>query len=155
MDNLVTFVSFLDQEGIPVGLDIQNFYPERTRSYQGRQFMWGGFGYTGAEVSLAAANVEATLVFVVSDLMLSYAQRAHTERWLARVWTVWLDPETLEETTDRLEEIYSVTSWTQNLTNLAMTLSSPLDARDAEIPSRVLTRALVGDLPPSGSVLFL
>lgn len=155
MDALATFVSFQSQEGVPVGLDIQNFYAEQVRTYEGRQFMWAGFGYTGAAVSLAAANVEATLVFMVTDLMLSYAQLAHQQRWLARVWTVWLDPDTLDETSDQLEEVYSVSSWTQDLSNLAMTLSSPLDAQDAEIPARVLTRTMVGDLPPSGSVLFI
>jgi hypothetical protein len=156
MDALASYVTFLDADGAETGLSIHNFpHADPLRFYEGRTYLHAGFGYTGAEVSLDAANSEAALVFVVTDLMLATAEKAAKERWLAEVWTVWLDPDTLAETTDRLEELYVVTSWKQNLRELVMTLGSPLDARDAEIPARVLTRKLVGNLPPSGAISFL
>ena len=155
MDALSTYISFIDRAGARVGYEFQNFHAEQARTYEGLDYLWAAFGYTGAAVDIQAANVDASLVFTVTDLMLAFAQQAADNEWLVRVWTVWLDPETLDETSDRLEEVYAITSWSHNRTELTLRLASPLDAQAAEIPSRVLSRKLVGSLPPSGTIAFV
>jgi hypothetical protein len=155
MDALASYISFTDRDGVYLGLDFQNFFPEEIRLYLTREHLFAGFGYTGSTVDIAAANIEASLVFLATDLMISIAEQAAAEQWLCRVRTVWLDPETLEETTDRLVEVFSVTSWAYNQEELVLRLASPLDAQAAELPARVLTRQMVGDLPATGSISFV
>ena len=155
MDALGTYVAFTDKAGVDRGINVQNFHAAQTRTVLGRDFLYGAFGYTGAVVDIDAANLEASLVFGTAELWLNVAQQATDEEWLARIWTIWLDPDTLAETSDMLSEVYAVTSWVSNLSEVILTLSSPLDAQRAELPARVLSRKIVGDLPPSGNVEFL
>lgn len=152
---LSTYISFLDRDGVSQDLRFQNFFPDQARDYEGQIFQPAGFGYTGAAVDIQAANVEASLVFLVTDLLLDFVDNTAMQQWLVSVWTVWLDPETLEETSDRLEEVYAISSYSHNQRELVMTLSSPLDAQTAELPARVLSRAIVGNLPPTGAVPFI
>lgn len=155
MDALASYISFIDQAGVPVGQNFQNFHMEATRSYEGRSYMWAGFGYSGAVVDIDAANVEATLVFYVTDLMLALAEQAMSQYWLVNVKTVWLDPQTLNETSDRVEEFYAVAGYQHNLTEMTMRLASPLDAQAAELPARVLSQRIVGRLPPTGALQLI
>lgn len=152
---LSTYINFIDHDGNAMNLRFQNFFPDETRAYEGKTYQPAGFGYTGAAVDLNAANVEASLVFLVSDLILSFAQQAADDEWLVEVQTVWLDPDTLQETSDRLEEVYGVTGWSHNQRELVMRLGSPLDAQAAELPARVLSQKMVGNLPARGSISFV
>jgi hypothetical protein len=155
MDALASYVQFLEEDGTPTGNNFQNFFAEQTRSYNGATFLWAGFGYSGAAVDINAANTQASLVFYLSPVILGFADTAARENWLVRVFTVWLDPVSLNETSDRLAEIFTLTSWQHDLVQLRMQLGSPLDAQAAEIPARVLSEGIVGRLPPTGSVSFV
>jgi hypothetical protein len=154
-DALASYISFEDREGTALGFDFQNFHVQQTRSYEGRSYLFAGFGYTGSTVDIAAANIDANLIFLVTDLMISLVEQAAAEEWLCRVKTVWLDPGSFAETSDRLEEVFSVVSWACNQEELVLRLASPLDAQAAELPARVLSRRLVGNLPPSGAISFV
>lgn len=154
-DALASYVSFMDFNGADTGVNFQNFFADQTRSYEGRSYAASGFGYSGATFDLQGANTEAVLVFPVTEMSQSFIAQAADERWLVRVKTVWLDPETLVETSNRIEEIYAVTAWKNTLTELQVSLSSVLNAQDTEIPSRVLSRRIVGSLPPKGSIDFV
>jgi hypothetical protein len=155
MDAIATYIDFLDSDGARLGYAFQNFFSESSRSVDLVSYLWAGFGYSGAAVDINAANVEASLVFAVSDLMLGYAEQAIQNDWLVNVKTIWLDPVTLAETSDLLDETYAITSYKHNLSELVMTLGSPLDAQTAELPARVLSRKLVGNLPPTGAISLI
>ena len=152
---LASYVSFMDSDGVDVGVNFQNFFNNETRNYEGRAYSASGFGYSGAIFDLQAANTEGVLVFPVTEMSQSWIRQAADERWLVRIKTVWLDPETLNETGDRIEEVYAVVAWRNNLTELQVSLSSVLNAQDAELPSRVLSQRIVGSLPPKGSIDFV
>ena len=154
-DALASYISFMKADGVDVGVNFQNFFNQQTRSYEGRSYAASGFGYSGATFDLQGANTEGVLVFPVTEMSQSFIREAADERWLVRVKTVWLDPETLDETSERIEEIYEVVAWKNNLTELQVSLSSVLNAQDAEIPSRVLSQRIVGSLPPKGSIDFI
>lgn len=154
-DALASYVSFMDFDGNDTGVNFQNFFANQTRSYEGRSYAASGFGYSGATFDLQGANVEAVLVFPATEMSQSFIAQAANERWLARVKTVWLNPETLAETGNRIEEIFAVTAWKNTLTEVQVSLSSVLNAQDTEIPSRVLSRRIVGNLPPKGSIDFV
>jgi hypothetical protein len=155
MDALGTYVVFTNKAGVDRGINVQNFHAEQMRNHLGRDFLYAAFGYSGATVDIQAANLEASLVFACDALWMNVAQQATDEGWLARIWTIWLDPDTFAETSNALSEVYAVTSYVNNLSEVVLNLSSPLDAQRAELPSRVLSRQIVGDLPPTGTIEFL
>ena len=154
-DALASYVVFKTASGNDANVNLQNFYAEQNRSYQGRTFAWAGFGYTGSTVSLSAANTEAQLVFAVTPVTVPIMQQAYRDRWLVEVSTVWLDPDTLTETSNRLVEVYAAVGLQSDGNRLALQLGSPLDAQAEEIPSRVLTRKLVGQLPATGQLSLI
>lgn len=152
MDALCIFASFRDRSDNRVGIDFQNFYAEDAKSHNGITYSWAGFGYSGASVNIDAASIEATLVFPTNELSLSVLTSAVTQEWLVEVETVWLDPETLATTSDRLTEFYSCIGVANDFEQVALRLGSALDAQTAELPARVLSRRLVGNLPATGAV---
>lgn len=155
MDALASYIVFQDQAGVDVGFNMQNYHAEQSRVYIGRTFMWGGFGYTGSSVDLNASNTESQLVFAINPLVLSTVKQAVDSEWIVQVNTVWLDPDTLDETADRLTEIYTAVGYQTDTVNVTLRLGSPLDAQSAEIPSRVLTRKIAGQLPATGQLSFI
>ena len=151
MDAFASYITFLTFEGSDTGVRFQNFHQD-TRSYEGRSYPFSGFGYSGATYDLQGANVEGVLLFPSNEMSQSFIAQAAEDRWLVEVKTVWLNPDTYAETSNRLTEVYAVVSWSNNLTELECRLSSPLNAQDAELPARVLSQRIVGSLPPKGSI---
>ena len=45
-----TYVSFQERDGTYTGNDFQNFHAGVTRAYDGRNYMYGAFGFSGAAV---------------------------------------------------------------------------------------------------------
>ena len=152
MDALGTYISFATFTGQDVGINLQNFHANEFRQYEGRSYAYSGFGYSGATYELQAANTEAVLVFANNDMSQSFIEQAVEDRWIVRVKTVWLDPDSYQETSRRVEEVYAVVAWTTDLTQFRCQLSSPLNAQDEELPARVLSQRIVGSLPPKGSI---
>ena len=147
-----TYVKFIDRDGEDTSNRFQNFFPNETRTYNGESYIFGGFGFSGGALDLQGGNISANLVFAVNTLSMSRFIQAVEERWLVKVRTVWLDPETLNESSTHSEEVYAVTGLDHDTNRLSLRLSSPLDAVSENAPRRLLTRKLVGDLPPTGNI---
>lgn len=147
-----TYLQLTTKEGAPTGFSFQNFFHGQNRSFKGADYMYAGFGFSGSTVDVNAANISATLVFAVNTLDLNVFKQAADDRWLAIVRTVWLNPETLEETSTFLEEVYAVIGFSHDASRLSINLSSPLDAISGQAPRRTLNQALVGALPATGSI---
>ena len=73
---------------------------------------------------------------------------------MLRIRTVWLDPDTFDETATFSEEVYQVVGFQHDGSRLSLDLSSPLDAVSGQAPKRVLTQYLVGSLPSTGQISF-
>lgn len=149
-----TYIRFQLPTGAETGYAFQNFHSGDTRSYQGVDYTYAGFGFSGSSVDLQGSNIQASLVFAVSNLLLNFIQEAADSRWIIRVRTVWLDPDTYAETSTFMEETFQVTGYQHNGSRLALELSSPLDAVGGQAPRRVLTQYLVGSLPATGQIFF-
>lgn len=149
-----TYLKFTDRAGIAVGLLLHNFHPGETRNWQGADYVFGNFGFSGSTVDIGAANISATLVFGLNELSLATFETAARMRWLAHVQTVWLEPDTLVEKNIWMTEIYSVNKFSRHLSRINVDLGSPLDATSIDLPRRVLTQALVGALPTTGQSFF-
>ena len=151
-----TYVKFLQRDGSEplTPFNLQNFHQGETRFYEQTNYIYGAFGFSGGAVDADAANIEASLVMQLNELNLNFATTAADNLYLAQIRTVWLDPETLEETTLRMEELYAVVGFDHNNSRLSMRLSNPLDAVAANVPRRKLSPALVGALPSTGNISF-
>ena len=150
-----TYVRFQLFTGASSGYAFQNFHASETRNYAGNSYVYAGFGFSGGTVDLQGGNIKASLVFAVSQLLLNFIQEAADSKWVAQIRTVWLDPDTLEETSTYTEEIYQVVGYQHNGSRLSLDLGSPLDAVAGQAPRRVLTQHLVGSLPATGQISFV
>ena len=130
----------------------QNFFKGDTRSYNGSLYMYGGFGFSGGTLDLEAGNIQASLVFDLNALSLPVFEQAAREFWIAEIRTVWLDPVTFAEGSEHSQEVYAITGLSHDNSRLQVQLGSPLDAVSANVPRRVLTTSLVGNLPSSGQI---
>lgn len=148
-----TYLAITGRSGTSIsGQAWQNFSQGEVRTYMGEEYTYAGFGFSGGAVDLEAAAVSATLLFQLNQLDLNIFKEASDLKRLARVRTVWLEPESLVETSQYSEEIYQILGFSHNQLTLSVRLGSPLDAIEAEFPRRRLTTALVGQLPSTGSI---
>lgn len=150
-----TYVSFQERGGAYTDNDFQNFHAGVTRAYNGRNYIYGAFGFSGAAVDVNGANIQAQLVFGINQLILSIAQTAANDFWIVRINTVWLNPDNFDETSQRLEEVYAVIGFEHDNSRISLRLGSPLDAVQSDVPRRVLTQRTVGVLPTTGNISFV
>jgi hypothetical protein len=151
---VVIYLQFVTREGAPTGYAFQQFYPGQARTYGGVSYFYKDFQYSGPMRESGFANAEAFLVFNAETLTLNIWKQACDDLWVARIRTVWLDSETLEETSVTTLQTYSVQTYQNDGQVVTLTVGSPLDAIGADFPARVLTTALVGNLPPSADMRF-
>ncbi len=147
-----TYVKLVTGEGASTGYQFQNFHVGETRNYNGTGYMYAGFGFSGGTLDLEAGNVSASLVFAVNELDLVVFKQAADDRWLIEIRTVWLDPDSLNESGTYSEELYAVTGFEHDTSRLSVRLGNPLDAVSQNAPRRVLTQKLVGSLPSTGNI---
>lgn len=150
-----TYINFQLSEGFDTGYSFQNFHSGEARLYQGVTYIYGGFGFSGTSVDLQGTNIKAQLVFATSNLLMNFVQQAADDRWIVRIRTVWLDPDTLDETSTFMEETYQITGFQHDGIRVGLDLGSPLDAVSGQSPRRTLTQYLVGSLPATGQISFV
>jgi hypothetical protein len=146
------YLKLLLPDGADSQYSFQNFFQGETRSYDGDSYIFGAFGFSGGTLDLEGGNISASLVFSLNELSLSVFTQAANDQWLAQIRTVWLEPDTLNETSQHSEELYAVTGINHDNSQLSVRLGSPLDAVQANLPRRVLTTSLVGELPSTGQI---
>ena len=133
-------------------LSLPKFLPRRYGTYNGQNYTFAAFGFSGGTLDLEAANISASLVFALNSLGLTIFTQAVTDRWLIKLRTVWLNPDTLVESSTYSEEVYAVTGLEHDNSRLSVRLGSPLDAIRENAPRRSLTQQLVGALPTTGEI---
>lgn len=150
-----TYIAFQDRNGNDLTQNFQNFHAGETRTYGGRDFLFSSFGFSGAAVDVEAANIQASLVFPLSQLGLALFQNVADQFGIVVVQTVWLNADTLQETATNLTEIYAVTAFSHDNSRITLQLGSPLDAVSQNAPRRRLNQRIVGALPSTGNVSFV
>ncbi len=146
------YLKLLLPDGTQTGYSFQNFFQGETRTYDGDSYTFGAFGFSGGTLDLEGGNISATMIFAVSQLSVAVFGQAAQDKWLAQIRTVWLEPDTFKETSQHSEELYAITGIGHDNSQLSVRLGSPLDAVQANLPRRVLTTSLVGELPSTGSI---
>ena len=159
MDNALAiahYVRFLGKGGSYKGANYQNFFIGEARTYGGIKYFFAPFMVAGTASTRGGDVGQSALIMPPSDLSVGMAADAITNRWLVEVSTVRItatEGQTITEDTTYSTEIWSCTAGSSRPhESIRIELSSPLDAARATIPGRVLSRYMVGAVPPTGQI---
>lgn len=130
----------------------QNFHINESSVFEGRDWDFVPFGFSGVTVNRTGDNTSASLVFPNNQLTRAWAVDAVNERWLAHVKVVNIDLDDAALSTVMHQYFGQVSGGDWNETSLQLQLSTVLDAVGAEVPARRLTKGLVGSIPVTSNV---
>jgi phage-related protein len=130
----------------------QNFYINKTAAYQGVEYSFLPFGFSGVTVNRTGDNIEASLVFPNNEISRAWVVNAVTDFWIATVFVMVLDPDGAAAPDLLHRYVGQVATGAWDETAVTLRLNTVIDAVGAEVPMRRLTQALVGAIPTSNNV---
>jgi phage-related protein len=130
----------------------QNFYINKTAAYQGGEYSFLPFGFSGVTVNRTGDNIEASLVFPNNEISRAWVVNAVTDFWIATVFVVVLDPDGVAAPDLLHRYVGQVATGAWDETAVTLRLNTVIDAVGAEVPMRRLTQSLVGAIPTSNNV---
>jgi phage-related protein len=130
----------------------QNFYINKTATYNGSVYSFLPFGFSGVTVNRAGDNVEATLVFPNNEISRAWGLNAVQDLWIATVLVMILDPDNASTPSLMHRYVGQVSNGNWDETSLQLRLDTVLDAVGTDVPMRRLTQQLVGAIPVSNNV---
>ena len=130
----------------------QNFHIGQNAEYDGFTWSFLPFGFSGVSVNRTGDNTSASLVFPNNELSRAWGLEAVTERWLATVFVMNLDPD--DRTTGTLMHQYigQIASGAWEDATLNLEANTILDSVGSDVPLRRLTQNLIGNIPVSSNV---
>lgn len=154
------YARFLDRSGnyIP-GRSYQNFFVGEARTFESVQYFFGPYGISGLSSSRNGDGGQASLISTANEITVQLFSEAILSRWLLEVKTVSIvvaESAPFTESATIASEIWACTGGSSDIgqAQVVITLSSPLNAARQEIPGRVLTRSMVGAIPPTGQIVI-
>lgn len=130
----------------------QNFYINETLTYQGGNYSFLPFGFSGVTVNRNGDNTEANLVLPNNDLSRAWTVEAVKSQWFANIQTLILNPSNKTQFTQLSQYWSRISSARWDETSVVLTLSTVLDAVGQEVPNRRLTQKLVGAIPVTNAI---
>lgn len=154
---IVNYIRFKERKGGPyLSYNFQNYYINEIRSYNGVDYQFAPFGFSGGGGRLGGERGRATLAMFSNAITQTAFYQADENRWLVEVASVEIDVETEVELALITREIWSCRLEGQiepgKPQQTILQLSSPLSTVNAFVGGRPLSQALVGALPTSGSI---
>lgn len=130
----------------------QNFHIGQNAEYDGFTWSFLPFGFSGVSVNRTGDNTSASLVFPNNELSRAWGLEAVTERWLANVFVMNLDPD--DRTTGTLMHQYigQIASGAWEDATLNLEANTILDSVGSDVPLRRLTQNLIGNIPVTSNV---
>jgi hypothetical protein len=136
---------------VQVHFHFQNFYIAQIKQWQGIDFSFMPFGFSGVTVTADGENVEAQVVFPNNALSRDWGTVAVRDAWVVRARSLVVDasgnPLYLLS-----RYVGQVTGASWDETALSLRTSSILDAVGNNVPNRKLNRNLVGALPVTDAI---
>ena len=149
---------YITLANVETGSDLyrfQNFFIGSDAILDGTTYGFLPFGFSGATASRSGENADTFLVFPNTQLTRAFIDTAIDAQWTAFVNVALISSENPSTPAQRLYRyIGQVTGATWTTTEVALKLSSVLDAVQAQVPRRSLTQPNVGYLPITGSLSF-
>tara|TARA_B100000902_G_C27235379_1_gene877094 strand:- start:7 stop:465 length:459 start_codon:yes stop_codon:yes gene_type:complete len=121
------------------------------QSVNGHQYL--SFIYQGAAMNRSGDNLESALILSANQISMNAVQAAVESRRKVTVQTYLMNESFTSRLNKLTEEIWIAASMSFDTETIEVLLSSAIDAVGATTPNRVLTRAMVGALPVSGTIL--
>lgn len=152
------YILFLDKDGNYInGRSYQNFFVGETRSYEARSYSFAPFAIVGLNSGRNGDVGQASLITTPNEITVQLFAEIILNKWLAEISTVSLlirENQSFTESVLISREIWACVGGNSDVEKITVTLSSPLNATLKEIPGRVLTRAMVGAIPPTGQIVL-
>lgn len=150
------YVRFLDKSGQYIaGRNYQNFFVGESRTLSSIAYQFAPFGISGLSSTRNGDVAQASLISTANEITVPMFSEVILNRWLLEVKTVGitiLEGQFFTEGMTIANEVWACTGGNSDLEKVSITLSSPLNAVNKEIPGRVLTRKMVGAIPPTGQI---
>lgn len=121
-------------------------------SLDGRTHSYLSFIYQGAAKNRSGDNLESALILSANQISMNVARAAIANKTQVKVTTCVMNESFTQVQKKLTTEYWLAASMSYDTETIEVLLSSAIDAVGAEVPNRVLTRDLVGDLPVSGSI---
>lgn len=121
------------------------------QSVSGHQYL--SFIYQGAAMNRSGDNLESALILSANQISMNAVRAAVETRSKVTVQTYLMNESFTSRLNKLTEEIWIAASMSFDIETIEVLLSSAIDAVGATTPNRVLTRAMVGALPVSGTIL--
>ena len=146
-------IKAIGDSGLNIQFKFQNFFINKEMTFDGNQYTFVPFGFSGVTVNRTGDGLEATLVFPNNDLTRSWAVTSIQEHYVMEVDVLIVDSDSETGPHTRVHGyIGQVVGGNWDNVSLNLQLSSVLDAVGTDVPRRSLTRKLVGNLPTSSNV---
>jgi len=144
---IVNYLQFRERETFAAVSPLwQNFYVDRTADFL-------PFAYNQGAGQTAGDRSQASLSTFVNTISVNYAKEAAENRYIAEVTTYEVNISSLAQGVTISKEIWVVGSYTHDQEILNFALRGPGDAT-RQGPGRFLSRALVGSVPSSGTLVI-
>jgi len=130
----------------------QNFHIGETSVYNSFNWSFLPFGFSGVSVNRTGDNTSASLVFPNNELSRAWALEAVTDRWLAIVKVMNLDPDDRTIGTMMHQYVGQIAGGSWDDATLNLNVNTILDAVGSDVPLRRLTQSLIGNIPVTSNV---
>lgn len=149
----VNYARFMQDSSTPTVYAYQNFSVNQTRIYGGVTYSFLPFAVSTGAGSKGGDRSEAVLGAGNNQISVNIFAEAVQSRWLLELKTVSLSVTDFSDDALIRSELWRVASYDMDTEKILLKLTSPLDAVSSDVPRRVLSTALVGALPTSGSLV--
>lgn len=150
------YIGFVDKSGLEIpGRKYQNFFVGESRTYQSISYQFAPFAVVGISSSRNGDVGEGSLVSVPNEITVSLFSEAILSRWIIDIKTIAISMNEFQQFTESstiASEVWACIGGSNENDRITITLSSPINAAMKEIPGRVLTRSMVGAIPPTGQI---
>ena len=129
----------------------QNSKQDTPITVDGQPFLFLSFIYQGAARNRSGDNMESSLILANNAIGMNHAREAVDNKYHIDVDTFLMNT---DFTTNKLitRETWLAASLSYDPTTVEVLLSSAIDAVGANAPNKVLTTAMVGHLPITGTI---
>lgn len=128
----------------------QNFKINEQINHDDKAYLYLPFAFGGAVASLKGDNLDATLQFANTDITRNWTTEALQNLWVGKAITVLWSDAGIARVLYSYWGVCSTGGWDE--TSIQISLNSVLDAVDANVPARKLTRYSVGNIPFTSAV---
>lgn len=130
----------------------QNFHIGTTATFEGNNYGFLPFGFSGVSINRNGDNTEASLMLPNNEISRNWALQSILEQWIGTVYVMSLNPDDRTTGTKMHQYIGQIANGNWDETSVMLKLNTILDAVGSDVPLRRLTQSLIGAIPVTSNV---